>query len=224
METFNKLEDLGDSETLVDSRELYGGRLAEYLTGLKLNDPKLVERLVEDQKIIRAKYDLPSRDMRFDSPTEFERKLKAIADKYGVRIDSKSECGSFFKDSPAGGVYFAGSNRIGIDLSQESEKSFTKDLGILEHELIHAMQSAHYPGMPIERQEYEAYVAGASLGRLQGETDPESRFDRLNSFFADVVGGSIDYWYRDQSKEQEKEISPEWLKPQFFDKSDEGVS
>ncbi|MFA6416485.1 MAG: hypothetical protein WCW56_03320 [Candidatus Paceibacterota bacterium] len=70
-----------DYQGLIDyrSNQSRSDRLVEFITGLKFSDPALSERLRADQKNIRGKYGLPDRKMRFDSPSEYERKLREMA-------------------------------------------------------------------------------------------------------------------------------------------------
>ena len=51
-----------DRESLISFRNKQSqySRLAEVITGLRPEDPGMAERLIEDQKIVRAKYGLPS--------------------------------------------------------------------------------------------------------------------------------------------------------------------
>lgn len=192
-------------------------RLAEYITGLRPDDPKMIERLIEDRKIIRTKYNLPDTNIRFDSPTEYETLLREIAKKNNVEIRSKSECGTFFEEnSGAGGVYFGDSNNVGVDLKRNERSSYEKSLGTLEHELIHSEQQARYPNMPTELMEYEAYLA-ANINVEKFKEHPEEIEPILFSFF---IGGSTRFWYKDKNAENVKKslpkIKPVWNDPEYF--------
>jgi hypothetical protein len=200
------------------SRQSYGGRLAEYLTGIQLDDPRLIERLIDDQKILRAKYNLPLREMRLQLPQEYEKILMDIAHKHAVRIDTKSECGAFFIENSAGAVYL-GDKRIGTDVNREDIDSYVTDLGKLEHELIHALQDIYSPRMPIELQEYEAYIAGLNLEHLQEKTDEAERIQSIRGLFEHLIGASVRWWYSNQTKIRETELKPEWDTPEYFSKN-----
>src|SRR3989344_3049819 len=149
-ETENKEK---NPQELIDFRfhQSYGSQLSEHLTGLRPDNPRIVDRLYADQETVRMKYGLPSRDMRFDSPAEYEDFLRDAAKKLKVDIREKSDCGSFFEDNPGtGGVHFD-DGRIGASMDKKDLESYTGSLATLEHELIHASQKDKYPGMPIEK-------------------------------------------------------------------------
>lgn len=186
-------------------------RLAEYLIGMRPDDPKIADRLISDQKIIRAKYNLPERDVRFENPSEYEYFLLEMAKKNNVVIKDKSECGNFFQKFSAAGVYMEDNHSVAVEINRNNEKSYVKGLGILEHELIHAEQS-HYPSMPIELQEYEAYVAGLNIQIFKEH--PEDVESVLFGFF---IFGSVSHWYREQKERQGLvEFKPIWDNPDFF--------
>ena len=141
------------------SEQSFNDRLAEYITGIRLDDPKMVERLMEDQQIIRAKYGLPIMDMRFDEPNEYERMLLDLAKKMNVEIRSRSEMGQYFIDHPyAGAAHFGERRQIGIGIDRSDISSYKKSIGVLEHELIHASQLIDSPRMPIELQDRKSVV------------------------------------------------------------------
>lgn len=174
--------------------------LANYLLGLELepkNYQRILAKLKEDQGIIRTKYGLPHRKMLLNHPGEYERSLREIAKKLGVTILSRVECGNFFENNTLAGACFfptteTGSlyDKIGVDIKKDDLKTYIGSLMALEHELIHALQSRRYPQMPIELQEYEAYVAGLNLSYLQ--ENPDSIRDIFDFF----IGGSVRNWYR----------------------------
>jgi hypothetical protein len=199
-----------------NSRTTYAGRLIEYITGVKIDDPLLPERLKNDQNAIRAKYKLPPREMRLEQPGEYEKVLLEIARKYKIQIATKSECGSFFEESPmAGGVFFDQTKKVGVDLDKTSKKTYTKSLGTLEHELIHGMQNEYSPRMPIEQMEYEAYIAGANLEHLK-DMEETDRDESLKAFIGFSIGGSVQHWYSNLSKMTDKEQRPTWDDPEYF--------
>lgn len=193
-----------DHEVSKFGSEEFSTKLSEYLIGLKIDDPQIVERLIEDQKIIRAKYGLPSVDT-VANPTEYERLLRAMAEDLGVEIKSTGEFGKFFDESHAGGVYFEDQNKIGVDINTESRESYIRSINILEHELIHALQHKNSPRMPIELMEYEAYVAGGNNEALKD--DPEL----VDFVFRYLIGNSVSHWYSFESKKRGEGISPTWL-------------
>ncbi|MBP9760522.1 MAG: hypothetical protein KBD24_04150 [Candidatus Pacebacteria bacterium] len=208
-----------EKDTPFSSRETSGGRLLEYVTGLTLENPEaVVDRLTQDQKVIRAKYGLPERTMRFDAPAEYERILRAKAKEYGVEIRSPMEFGSFFKDHGyAGGIHDELGKRVGVGFAGiGSSDNYQKWLGVLEHEIIHAGQKKHSPDMPIEGKEYEAYVADSSFRHLRGKSQEEMRRS-LELYFSFLMGGSVRHWYDEKSRGQKTPMNPEWDDPKYFE-------
>jgi hypothetical protein len=182
----------------------FATKLSEHLIGMKIDDPQIVERLVEDQKIIRAKYGLPSTDS-MPGPSEYERFLRNVAKDLGTEIKSTGEFGKFFDESHAGGVYFEDRNKIGVDINSETRESYIRSINVLEHELIHALQHKYSPRMPIELMEYEAYIAGGNNEALRD--DPEL----VDYVFRYLIGNSVSHWYSFESKKRGENISPTWL-------------
>lgn len=194
-------------------------RLVEFITGYCLDNPDLINRLIEDQKIVRRKYDLPPRDILFDDPSEYERRLRAIAKELGIEIIQKTECGNFFQDYSAGGVFVEDRNAIGISIMRNDQlDQFLKDLVRLEHEIIHAFQHLRYPRMPIELQEYEAYVANRSIMRLL--EFPDESVDFLFGYF---ILGSVLTFYKELNDSQhngQEVVKPIWKDPMYFLRKD----
>ncbi|MDE2037983.1 MAG: hypothetical protein KGI69_02040 [Patescibacteria group bacterium] len=187
----------------------FGSRLAEYITGLRPDDPRMVERLAEDRLIIRAKYKLPDLDA-VGSLSAYERLLKRKAEELGVEIAEKSACGDFFKKSRLGGAYMWSDRKIGADMVKTDKKAYLTSLCILEHELIHALQHEQAPNMPIEQMEYEAYIAGGDMDFLK--SNPEA----VDTVFTYLIGGSVGYWYKAQSESQRRDIKPVWDSADYF--------
>jgi len=202
------------TQEIIESRttQSSGSRLAEYITGLRPDDPRIVERLNEDQKRVRAKYGLPEYG-RIHDPAEYERFLRSVAKSLGVTIRSTSDCGSFFMDNPfASGVSFDKDNSVGVDVKKTDLDSYKKSLFVLEHELIHAIQKRDSPRMPTEMREYEAYVANSNVDFLNTNYDPRV----AEMFFSFYIGSSVMHHYREQSKEQGSEVLPDWDNPKYF--------
>ncbi|PJE75612.1 hypothetical protein COV04_04270 [Candidatus Uhrbacteria bacterium CG10_big_fil_rev_8_21_14_0_10_48_11] len=187
----------------------FSSRLCEYLTGMTPDNPAMVERLQEDQKILRSKYRLPSQDL---PPAEFQRALKRIAKSIATRIKPTSEFGKFFKEYPiADAVHFENDRQIGVDINRDDLREYRRSLSRLEHELIHGLQNQGAPSMPIELKEYEAYVANMNVDYMKAH--PEDIDDIL---FGALVGASVDLYYQYESQKMGKEILPEWNNPAFF--------
>lgn len=193
-------------------------RMVEYVTGLHLNDPELLDRMGEDQIRVREKYGLPSRDYKFANPAEYERYLRELAEVNGIKIKSKSDCGKFFKqNSSAKAVYSDQDKFIGIDIEKTDMAKYLEGVTSLEHETIHSLQDKHYPGMPIEIMEYEAYVANWDIDYLRSN-------DAVAMIFGYNVGGSVNQWYRERNEKFNENITPVWKNPEYFLKNIDGVS
>ena len=62
-------------------------KLAEYITGIRPDDPQMLERLITDQKVLRGKYNLPPLESRREYPfAEYERLLYEMASKNNITI------------------------------------------------------------------------------------------------------------------------------------------
>ncbi len=201
-------------QEIIDFRfkQMSADRLIEYITGMRLDDPEIGERLLTDRKIIREKYNFPQTRGEL---VDYERFLKDVAKKKGVLIRNTSDCGSFFDDHPeARGVYFRDSNQIGTDVDTATAESYGSNLITLEHELIHALQYKYYPRMPSEIREYEAYVAGISIEGIK------KYFDDLKSplltLLAAPLLSSVYFSYKEDSEAKGYEIKPEWDSPYYF--------
>jgi len=180
-------------------------RLCELLTGMRPDNPKIFDRLREDQAIIRHKYELPeNRKVRLANPVEYIAMLKKMAKKEKVSIRSKDEFGNFFKEHPAAAVYEEENNTIGVNISYESKEDLRKGAQMLEHEMIHALQKKYYPDMPIEVMEYEAYLSSWNVDYL---VEKEDMLEDAIGFF---ILGSVRHFYK------EKDLKMEWDSPRWF--------
>ena len=192
------------------AKQEYGSRLAEYITGMRPEDEKMVDRLAEDQKVIRAKYHLPAIG-EISLLTDYERYLRQRAEELGVEIRPTSACGDFFKEYPmAGGVSFGNEKRIGMNVVKDDADTYKRSLAILEHELIHALQAKDSPLMPIELKEYEAYIARGNMDYLR--TNQRA----IEAVFGLLIGSSVNMWYSSRSKQLQSEIEPEWNNADYF--------
>lgn len=195
LEKDNKRTGIFDGESRLISSEAISMYLFGVLPDSEQNLSVILGKLKEDKKIVRQKYGLPPEEMLKDNPREYEIRLRAIAKKLGVDIVPTTSCGRFFKENSAGGVFLsasdAGNKKIGVDIKKTSLDEYIKSLRVLEHEIIHALQAKRYPRMPIELQEYEAYVAGVNIKYL--EENPEAIRYALLEFF---LYASINTGYR----------------------------
>lgn len=199
-------------------------RLAEYITGLRPENPKILDKLVYDKEKIRYKYGLPSIDWIIENPTEYERFLRDIAKKNNRRIRDRSDCSNYFlKETDVAGAYFYKTKAIGADIDKTDESAYLISLATLEHEIIHSIQDAKFSTLPFEIIEYEAYLANFDLEYYLEEA---SDFMVLY-LFRDVVGDSVIQSYMRSNQIRNKYglemIEPEWINPEFFLKNVDGI-
>lgn len=204
-----------EKEKTIDSREQQNSasRLLEYITGLKPDDPKMIDRLRCDQLIIRQRYGLPpDRNVRLANPAEYIHFLKNKAKSEGITIKKKNEMGSFFKEnSQAGAVFDSKQNVIGCDIKDETREELLHSALELEHELIHGLQHKHYPDMPIELKEYEAYLAAWNINYLVEHQNNLELTVHLSMW------GSVNFNYKDRDE------VPIWDNPEWFLKNIDGM-
>ncbi len=127
--------------------------------GLLTKVDKAARRL-EAQQILRTKYGLPPRDMRFEEPLEYMRRLQILADEHGFEIRPHGDFERFFDEYSAGGVYLD-KERVAV-MGKSMDENLVDYMSTAEHEVVHGIQYARYPRMSIRRMEYEAYLAGGN--------------------------------------------------------------
>lgn len=155
------VEKIKDLEAQIQFREQQtsASRLCEYITGLKIGDPALLGRLIEDQKIIRGKYGLPDRDIAYSDLSKHKETLYNIAKINNMRICDITDCGILSLNRwDKYGVCFKrdGTTTVAINSDNLERNNEAFSLAILEHEIIHALQGDR---MPKEQKEYEATIA-----------------------------------------------------------------
>lgn len=173
-------------------------RMSKSITGRSYRDPSMASRLARDQAILRQKYSIPSRDMLFEEPLEYERRLIALANKNGIKIEKR-------EGGLPGGVaalYDEDSDRVIIDTLEKNPnnsyrtkkpKSITRYLSELTHEVVHGLQDKKYPSMPLELKEYESYL-------LTGTGDPEKlKSLRVRKGLFGLIVGSTN-WAKSRDK------------------------
>jgi len=225
-ESINHQEIIKIENSVIKSRfeQSNTSRLIEYVTGLRIEDPKLIEKLENDQIAIREKYKLPKREDRFDNPENYENYLRKIAEENGIKVVSKNEYNAkyssdfFREDSLAGAVYDGDNKVISVDIDNSDENGYLKSLINFEHETIHSLQDKNSPGMEIEQQEYEAYVANWGMDYLKRNPDA------IATVFDFAVGGSVNHWYKEESDKKREKIKPKWSDPEYFLKNVDGIS
>lgn len=188
-------------------------RFVEYITGLRLDNSELPNRLAEDQRIIRAKYGLSDTQHFREDISEYERFLKKISEDNGISLRDKFEHDSFFKKYPRATGCSSISDGIQnfVSIDRTSRETYLQSLNILEHETIHALQHKLYPRMNSELREYEAYVCGLNIDYIS--KNPNT----LQEFFSSVVR-SVDHWNNNMKK------IPVWNTPEYFLTKVDGIS
>ena len=186
-------------------------RLCEYTTGFPLEDYRAFLRIINDHYVIRSKYGLPHSDAVTHEPAWYEDFLREIAKQEGVEIVDRSACGDFFmKNQNAAAVYLFDSKRAGVTIHKGAYDDYVQSIDYLEHEILHALQFAKTPSMPIEVMEYEAYIASHELSSM------ESTFRRMR--------GSVESWYESLTEKAGKPVLPVWDSPEYFIEKVDGVS
>lgn len=212
----NKIEEKSHQMTkdeLFALRQKQSGasRLAEYITGLRPDDPRMEERIIQDQRIIRAKYHLPTREERLhylfdDSMENYEKMLFQRAEEIGYSVENNPHH-KLFEVLEAEGIHDGYNKRIIAKTNKRDKKSFIKHVITLEHELIHALQPEN---MPTELREYEAHVGTRSIENFF--TDDPVKNTRMieNGLFGTYIGGSVASWYR-QDGTKSVFNNPDWF-------------
>lgn len=222
MEHSPKQEAPLDIQTLLEfrSQQSDASKLAEYITGLRPDDPRMLERIITDQKVLRAKYNLPPLESRHEYPaSEYEKLLLEIARKNNVTIRDKSEHVRFFEKYMANACYDEDLHAVFIDMRKGTDDNYGKKLVTLEHELIHAEQEIHEKSMPVELREYEAYVASMNMPKFK-EMPEEIEF----VLFSFCIGVSTNIWYAQQKEESREPAEPIWRDPAYFLKNVDNIS
>ncbi len=189
-------------------------RLAEYITGMRPDDPRMPDRLIEDQNILRAKYHLPPSESKFNSLSDYEHFLKEWARKNNTRIRDITEFERFFEENDANGAH---DDKTGIYVraKRQSDYSYKTYLDFLEHELVHSEQKGK--NMPIELREYEAYIVAVSIGFLERSKNDSG----LIKIIFGCVAGSTSCSYKlssgkNNEEYQESAVKPVWDNPEYF--------
>ncbi len=195
-------------------------RLVEYLTGLRLGDPKLLDRLEEDQEIVRAKYGLRNRNFNLSNPSDYESYLRELAQVNGVSIRPTSDCGQVIRENMDDNrsVFIENDSVIGNNIDKSTREEYLGSLINLEHEVIHSLQYKLTPDMPIEVCEYEAYIANWAINYLRKNPTV------VEYMFSCGIDRSVNDWYREQSEKFGEIVRPSWDSPEYFLLNVDGVS
>ena len=140
----------------------------------------------ETQKILRAKYRLPSWEMSVLSPLEYLQRLTHLAAECGIQIRPAHERGLLFQKYPKANACCTGDSiyvkdSVSIPISQRIDD--------VEHELTHGIQDQRYPGMGFWRREYEAYIIQFHPKILSGEVVTKN--GRSSNYVGSLIRGSV---------------------------------
>ena len=207
-------------EKIIEDRfsQIKADRLSEYVTGLRLDDPKLLDRLQEDQLAVRAKYKLLDRDYKFVNPSEYEEYLTELARSNDIEIRPVIEYEKFFaKQNISRATYLEEERTVVNSVDKTTRETYLRGIIQLEHELIHGLQHKYYPEMPIELTEYEAYVASWNIDYLRDHQE------NLKTVFNVGLTYSVFADYGDKSEKAGRKIEPVWDNPEYFLKNVDGV-
>lgn len=155
-----------------------------------INDPEFIAAMINDNAIIRQKYNLPSNALQINNPEEYIYTLTKQSEQLGVPVTDVRNLEAFLRDNPnAGGLHTSGGEAFGSQpfIAINPSKDVIQQANVLTHEFIHASQT-QYASMPIEIVEYEAYVGSMRnpLNLLEGKL--------RNYFFGISISGSSYYF------------------------------
>lgn len=169
------------------------------------NDSNFAEELIEKKTHIREKYQLPDRSgySTGEKPlSSYVDALVELAAANGVVLKGDVETYRVSKGLPNSvtGVYDndRGANCIHLPtgfFEKMSSKDFApadvKNIKVLEHELVHALQYKEHPEMPIQQKEFEAYMAADAL-------DDILRNPSMRAFLFGMIQSSCDHYIPDE--------------------------
>ena len=168
-------------------RQSIEDKVSKAITGMSYRNPKMYQRVIEDKKIVRAKYNLPPSRLLSEEPREYIRKIENLAAENGMRIENLNR-----NNYGIGGMASSGDERV-IRMTPykiKDKDSLIKYGRTLTHELVHMFQHEKYPQMPVERREYEAYL-------VSGTDDPArlKKQDVRQSLFS-LIDMSAQWWHK----------------------------
>ncbi len=198
-------------ESLEIPYENYRSRLAEYLTGIPLEEPeRLLRRVMDDKEKYHKELGFPPIELLVENPVEYKKELARIAEEEELKIISVAEVPDsvlelypvikHMKEQPSvsSGCYC---EEIDSMIFGDPESVDPKVLSIHAHELVHAIDFKNMKlngvRMTIEQLEYRAYLlSGFSKEKMSGV----DAFKYIKGLFGDakIVGSSLGY-YLDES-------------------------
>jgi hypothetical protein len=177
--------------------------LAENLTGLKPEDPRMVDFLISDAERIREKYGLPDTMLVSTDPKEYGKQLVSVLEKNNIGWFTKSTVGPFFDKHPdTYAAYFPDIKGIGINVNKQKDADYNDNVYYvsLTHEIIHALQDQRGKTMSIEQKEYEANVVSLPMNFLKLDSNSHNdtlRVETIEKLFGGILF-SVDLWNKQQ--------------------------
>lgn len=193
-------------EVKKESKRDYHSRLAEYLTGIPLEDEKrLSEKLMADRNKLDQEFKFPPVEQRIEDPKAYKEKILGIANANGVKIISLQDLPDWYLEkNPMIKKMKEGGSKTSGFYEEESLNSIvlgdpsSEDPGVLRalaHELVHALDykkmKSGDANFSIEQLEYRAYLY-ADYSKRQVEN-----YFIGKSLFSDgrVAGSGFGYYY-----------------------------
>ena len=172
--------------------------VAEKLTKLSPEDPRIVDYLIDESKKIADKYKLPDISQMFSAPREYDEQLGNVRMVNKIGWLTKSETGHFFEEYPdTSAAYFCDTNSIAINTEKQKDPNYNLGLYYMQitHEIIHGLQHIKDPDMEIEQKEYEAHVVSTPLKFLKenGFLKGDSAKNLVEEIF-DGISYSVDLY------------------------------
>lgn len=189
-----------------ETKRDYHSRLAEYLTGIPLEDEKkLSEKLIADRENLDQEFKFPPVEQRLEDPKEYKKRILDIVNTNGVKIISLQQLPDWYLEkNPMIKKMKDGNSKTAGFYEEESLKCIVlgdpssedpEVLKTLAHELVHALDYRKMEkgeaNFSIEQLEYRAYLYAD-----YSKTQVEEKFI-AKGLFSDgkVAGSSFGYYF-----------------------------
>ncbi len=203
----------------------YKSRLCHHITGysIETGGENLSAKILSDTKKFLSETGIPDKSMRDTDPDEYRKILFKLADKFDTKIISfhdypkeeiegephiKKVLESKVID-PEKGCYTKDTTKLIVVGDPNSQKS----LGVIAHELVHAIDDKNQKFVDVETAEYRAYCVQHISP--QGET-LATIAKKIPGLFGDfMIAGSSIYSYMEKSDTTSI--------PDFYNKAEAGI-
>ncbi len=180
----------------------YHSRLAEYLTGIPLEDEKKIsEKLIADREKLDQEFKFPPVEQRMADPKVYKKGILDIANANGIKIISFQELPDWYLEkNPMIKKMKEGNSKTAGFYEEENLKCIVlgdpssedpEVLRTLSHELVHALDDREKTNLSIEQLEYRAYLYAD-----YSKTQVEQKFI-AKGLFSDgkIAGSSFGYYF-----------------------------